>query len=282
MSRTNARRLASTGPKHTTLSAGQHLALGARRHRPLAGRGATQYDRTRLESRRSAERSEIGALLQSFEEALEALRIAYEKYFVGVDRIAPVRQLDAVRRQMRNLERLSIRSTQLRFRMENARARFVAYQYYWTRVEREIERGVSRRDLLKVRASAPPPPSAIRLREDVSKDVEPEVPAPADVLEPPIAVPRPGPPPPPAARRGPPPPPPPLPGLDPSELRQVFGEFVRAKQAIGEDVKGITFAAMCRKLASEAPKVLERYKCERVRFEVSTADGRVRLLARPA
>lgn len=318
------------------------------------------------------ERAEIGALLDSFDDALENLRVAYEKYFSGVDRVAPVRQFDALRRQFRNLERVSVRSTQLRFRMDNSRARFVSFQHYWTRVEREIERGVSRRDLLRLRAAAPP--AAARASASAESRLQ-DTPTPdrlpwEDILEGPdvaaVADPAPmasslanegsgsaaalrpgvgsrpegsspklaatktmsaevsgpartevgGPPPsenpglpprvvpkqaaasagpsapasrpsgsasPPLARRGPPPPPPPpLPGVDPGELRAVFGEFVRAKQALGEDVKGITFSAMCRRVASETPKLLERYRCERVRYEVSTADGRVRLLARPA
>lgn len=255
-----------------------------------------------MEPRRSAERAQITAQLDEFEDALEHLRVAYEKYFVGIDRVAPVRELEQVRRKARELERLSTRSTVLRFRMAGLRARFVTYQHYWTRVEREIERGVSRRDLLKLRHAAPPPapprPSpAAALRESEDAEIE----AALDALESAEApserdrTPPPSPPPqvaaPPSGTLPPkgtiprpiaPPPPPPLPGVDPAHLRQVFKDFVRAKQAVGEDVKGLTYAAMCRRLAQEAPKLLERHKCERVRFEVSTVDGRVRLLARPA
>lgn len=299
-----------------------------------------------MESRGSAERAQFTAQLDEFEDALEHLRVSYEKYFVGVDRVAPVRELERVRRQARDLERMTTRSTALRFRLAGLRARFVTYQHYWTRVEREIERGVSRRDLLKLRHAAPapaPPRSSTTaplhltddaeieaaldaLAADAAASLHPDVregtqgasfsdaPGPRGVesepsrasaeLGAPVVAggghepsrPRTSPPPPPPQAAPPtgslpprglprpvtPPPPPPLPGVDPAHLRQVFKDFVRAKQAVGEDVKGLTYAAMCRRLAIEAPKLLERHKCERVRFEVSTVDGRVRLLARPA
>ncbi|HET6585423.1 MAG TPA: hypothetical protein VFG69_18320, partial [Nannocystaceae bacterium] len=42
--------------------------------------------------------------LDELEHDIEALRLAYEKYFLGIDRAAPVRQRDRLDRRFRLLE----------------------------------------------------------------------------------------------------------------------------------------------------------------------------------
>lgn len=231
-----------------------------------------------MDAGRSAKVPEVRAQLDAFEEALEHLRVSYEKYFVGIDKVAPVRELEKIRRTLRLLERQPIRSTALRFRFGELRARLTTYSHYWTRVERELERGISRRDLLRIRSAAAPrlptpAPTADAVDEpDTVETVEPSKAAPPLHRAPPEPA---------AKPKGPPPPPPPVPGLDPTHLREVFQELLRAKQAVGESTDGLTYPKMYRQLAREAPKLLERHKCDRVRFEVSTVDGRVLIRARP-
>ncbi|MCA9708602.1 MAG: hypothetical protein KDK70_22320 [Myxococcales bacterium] len=226
--------------------------------------------------------ADVSRLLDAFEEALEDLRISYEKYFLGVDRQAPATKHGKVKAQLRRIEELRPRSTALRFRFAGLKARLVTYQHYWNRILSQIEKGTFRRDLQQrtqrrrdeeqLRAptadALPPPPEA---------EAEAEAEAPVAALTTELSAPRPAasgvrPPP-------PPPPPPPVPGMKGGELQRLFQELVRAKQAAGEDTQGLTVRALARKLSRELPKLQQRHGGQ-VRFEVATVGGKVRLRAR--
>ena len=64
-----------------------------------------------------------------------------------------------------------------------------------------------------------------------------------------------------------------------ADVQRLFRDLVTAKQRAGEDIKGLTVRALARKLSRELPKLQERHG-DRVRFEVSTVGGKVRLRAR--
>lgn len=230
--------------------------------------------------------------LDAFEEALEELRILYEKYFVGIERQAPAQRHKELKTQLRQLEQLRVRSTVVRFRVGGLRARMVTYEHYWTRVLGEIEKGIYRRDLQRRsqrRALADPlasasnaamgPAAASRPSEAPEPPGPPvagDVPRSRGVTE--ISAPRPTPPG--AGPPRPPPPPVPVPGMKGPEVRRLFQDLVQAKQAAGEDVQGLTERALARKLARELPKLREQHGGP-VKFEVATVAGKVRLRARP-
>ena len=207
----------------------------------------------------AADKLDLKGSLDELEEEIEAVRHAYEKYFAGVDKTPPVRAREKLDRRFRLLQGARILSTQLRFRANGLRARFVTYKHYWTRVEMEIERGASRRDLLRVRRGFAPPPSKEGPRsQTASAEAQGDGSQQRTI----------------AASQGP--------DIDPKHLREVFKELVRAKKAAGESTKGLTYAAMVRKLNREAPKLKARHKCASLRFEVSTEGGKVKLLSRPS
>ena len=85
--------------------------------------------------------------LDDLEEEIELLKVSFERYFNGVDRVPPTREHDTVKLHMRNAERARSGSTVVRFRMQNLKARFISYQHYWTRILRQIEEGTFRRVL---------------------------------------------------------------------------------------------------------------------------------------
>lgn len=247
----------------------------------------------------TASSAELSRLLDAFEEAIEDLRIAYEKYFLGVERRPPAARHRQVKIQLRALQRHHMRSTVLRFRMQGLRARLVTYQHYWTRVLGQIEKGTYRRDLQMRTARRQ---EAIAALEKTRRPVEP-TPTPEDRPdeEPPVHAPtagQPGVPPSPAVAAStssrppgvPPPPPPPrsgkrpapaqaVPGMKNAEVKQLFENLVQAKKAAGEDTQGLTVRALARKLSRELPKLRERHG-SKVEFEVATVRGKVRLRAR--
>lgn len=220
--------------------------------------------------------ADVSRLLDAFEEAIEELRIAYEKYFVGIERQAPAQRHRELKAQGRRLEEVRTRSTALRFRLAGLKARLVTYEYYWTRVLGQIERGTFRRDLQQRTQRRAQTQPAAQAAEPAARPDAADVPQPRTVTE--LSLPRasasvPGPP-------GPPPPPIPVPGMKGSDVRKLFHDLLQAKRAAGEDTQGLTERALARKLARELPKLREQHGSA-VAFEVATVGGKVRLRARP-
>lgn len=194
--------------------------------------------------RKTPEPADPDQMLDQLEAEIESLRVAYDKYFLGVDRAAPVRQRERLERKLRALEGTSMRATMLRFRMGGLRARFITYAHYWTRILDQMERGVSRRDLARQAK-----PGA---RESTALE-----PAPPISVAPPVAA-----------------------LVDPDNARDVYDRLVAAKRSVGESTEGMTFPAFLRKLSREAPKLAEQHGGRALRFDVEIREGKVRVRAR--
>ncbi len=229
--------------------------------------------------------ADVSRFLDAFEDALDDLRISYEKYFLGVERQAPASKHRKVKAEMRRIQEIRPRSTALRFRFNGLKARLVTYQHYWNRILGQIEKGTYRRDIqqrVQRRKKIERPASAAPAPEVQAR--EPDAPLPGGVTDlsaPSAAARPPGPPPPPGSKRPPPPPPPPaaVPGMKGADVQRLFRDLVTAKQRAGEDIKGLTVRALARKLSRELPKLQQKHGA-RVRFEVATVGGKVRLRAR--
>ncbi len=215
--------------------------------------------------------------LDEIEEQIELLKVAYERYFNGVDRVPPAREHDAIKRNVRNLARMSTGSTAVRFRAQGLKARLVTYEQYWTRILLQIERGTFKRVLAESKRRefelrikrAQEEGAAEAGQSGVRAMIEPA--AAQSGLHKRLADPDA-----PVARKRPAS----LPdGLDAREARNLFKQFVAAKKAAGEPTSGLTYGRLVQKLAKELPKLQEKHG-EAIRFEVSTENGKVRLRAR--
>lgn len=209
--------------------------------------------------------------LDDLEEAIEHLKVSYDRFFYGVDKMPPLRTHEAVERMVRELLRRPVTSTQLRFRFNTLKARLNTYGQYWQRIMRQIEAGTykrvlaesERREFLERQRKAEERKEAAQAAAAGDEDG-----AQGDSAARP------------SRRARPPSRPPELPpGMDPREARDLFKNFVQAKRAAGEKIEGITYGALVKKLANEVPK-LEKKHGGKVRFEVATIDGKVRLRAR--
>jgi hypothetical protein len=221
------------------------------------------------------------ATLDELEEAIELLKVAYERYFNGVDRVPPTREHDDVKRSVRVMMTQRIGTTALRFRMQGLKARLVTYEQYWTRILLQIEKGTfkrilavsSRRELELRRAQAsgeasepaevaPEPADATPSAPQRSRDDD-GVPRRREVVRAPSQPTR-------AA----------LPeGVDAGEVRELFKQFVAAKKAAGESTAGLTYAKLLDKVSRELPALRDKHGGD-IRFEVATEGGKVRLRAR--
>ncbi|MBX7080342.1 MAG: hypothetical protein K1X88_14190 [Nannocystaceae bacterium] len=188
------------------------------------------------------------AMLDELEADIEALRVLYDKYFLGIERAAPTRPRDRLDRKLRTLEGVHLSSTALRFRLGGLRARYIAYAQYWTRILDQMERGVFKRDSIRAAQR-----TAAAATESPRSAATPSEPAPAAAS---------------AAL------------IDPAHAREVFDRLVAAKLALGEATDGLTFPAFLRKLNREAPKLSEQHGGAALRFEVEVKGNKVRVRAR--
>lgn len=88
-----------------------------------------------------SERQRISRQLDEVEYMLKEVRIKYEQYFAGVEKIAPVNIRDELERQLRLLGRRKIVQIDLRYRLQNISSSFHAYTRMWERVQRQMDEG---------------------------------------------------------------------------------------------------------------------------------------------
>jgi hypothetical protein len=89
--------------------------------------------------------------IERIERELNELRAQYELYFMGVEKLEPVLARDALRSQIKRLRDLQLKSTAMKFKIQQLQARLISLETYWGRINRQREAGTYYRDLEKVR-----------------------------------------------------------------------------------------------------------------------------------
>ncbi|MFO7830711.1 MAG: MXAN_5187 C-terminal domain-containing protein [Desulfuromonadaceae bacterium] len=101
------------------------------------------------------ERKIVSRQLDEVEKMLKELRIQYEQYFAGVEKIAPIKAKDDLERQLRLLGRRKIVQTDLRYRLKNLSSRFHSYKGMWERIQRQMDEGRYPRHTQKISSVTP-------------------------------------------------------------------------------------------------------------------------------
>ena len=204
-----------------------------------------------------------GADLDEFEEAIEHLKVAYDRYFNGVDNMPPVRKHEAVTRLMREFMRRPPMRTVQRFRYQTLKGRLNTYEQYWNRIMRQIEQGTYKRLLSEARRRE----EVMRARRAEHRRSEAKKAASSE------DAPR-------TRARGTTEPVLP-PGMSSADARALYKNYVQAKRAAGESTDGLTYGTLVRKLSKAAPNLQKKHGGD-VRFEVGTSNGKVTLRAKRA
>ncbi len=219
---------------------------------------------------------QLSDLAGALEEELEEIKVKYEMYFIGAERMEPARRRDDLKRNIARLKNAFTRNAGIRFRIQALHARYLSYERLWLRSTREKESGTYRRDVLKARrkaaerAEAPAPVAAapVLAPTPTPTPVAPTAPAAAPV----------------ASRVKPPPLPAPkgvVPAMSDAELRTLYESFVAAKRSCNEDVSKVTLESIARTVNKQAPEIAAKFKAKRVEFKVAVRDGRAVLTAVP-
>ncbi len=237
------------------------------------------------------------------EEELEEIKVKYEMYFLGVERMEPARRRDELKRNIARLKNAFTRNAGLRFRIQSLHARYLSYERMWMRSAREKEDGTYRRDLFKARRRRLQESAAARGETQKrpaldSEDVDlsdfgaGSEPAEAEAANPPTpaaaspdAQPKAAPPAaqPEAARPAgaAPPTPRPSPSLTEGQLRSLYDAYIDAKKRCSEDVSRLTYEAVARSVNKQIPEIVTRYNAREVEFKVVIKDGKAILKAVP-
>ncbi|WP_224368012.1 MXAN_5187 C-terminal domain-containing protein [Hyalangium versicolor] len=90
----------------------------------------------------------------ALEEELMALKVVYEQYFLGNERLPPVRAHEDLKKRLMKLKTGLVRNTAVKFRISSLYNKFLTYERMWQRTLQEIESGTYKRDLFKAKRRA--------------------------------------------------------------------------------------------------------------------------------
>ena len=121
----------------------------------------------------------VAADLDQLERHIQLVKIAYEKYFSGVERLEPGKEREDLRRKVREMDRHRFIALVQRHRYQTLRSRFISLDTYIQRNLFQIERGIHPRFKfradLAARRGGPPQVSDFERRriaeESTYKDV---------------------------------------------------------------------------------------------------------------
>ena len=211
---------------------------------------------------------QLADVLDALEEELEEIKVKYEMYFIGAERMEPSRRRDDLKRDIARTKGAFTRNAGIRFRIQALHARYLSYERLWLRSAREKEAGTYRRDVLKARKKAAD-------RAETPQAAEATAPAAPEAPASPPPVPRVRPPPLPAPAAAAPA------AMSDAELRTLYESYLAAKRSCNEDTSRVSLESLSRTVNKQAPEIAAKFKARRVEFKVAVRDGRAVLTAVP-
>lgn len=185
--------------------------------------------------------------LDELETKIEELRIAYERYFMGLVKREPFHVKSQVIRLVNRHNPKSLGSSSLAFRYSTLLARYTSLQHYWHRIMQQIEAGTYARH---------------RFQFDLEQREQRQA----------SAVGAPG-----AEPATSPAPPTRSPELDEARVRAIFEEFIRARQVCREPVEHLSVEVFREALLKQAQKVKETYRVGEVDFKIVIEQGKTKI-----
>ena len=179
--------------------------------------------------------------ISRLENDINRLKFEYEQYFMGMEKLEPVKKRENLERFIRSLSTRVIRNTALNFKLNSLTARYNTFLQYWIRIVRQIEDGTYQRDQfraqLKQKLASPTTPPGQSDKEERA--------APAEGFQ------------------------------------QVYSQYIEAKKKCKEDISSLSLEKLANTLQRQIPQIKEKYKCKDVDFKVVIEGGKTKLKAIP-
>jgi hypothetical protein len=97
------------------------------------------------------DQKQFEAMLSEAETRLRRLKMLYEQWFMGFERIEPATLRKELEELLARLRKEQMRNTALRFRLQQLVQRHTTFTTYWRRIGRQIEEGTYQRDVLRAK-----------------------------------------------------------------------------------------------------------------------------------
>ncbi len=173
---------------------------------------------------------------------LANLKITYEQYFANVIKREPIKERQEVDRIVIRYSNTPINNTMLKFRFRNLVSKYNTYKQYWNRVLRLIEEGKYERKSEGGGMGAPSPPKT-QAPSSASKKTTAEG--------------------------------------DGSGLKDVYEEYIAAREQCNEPTKGLSFDNMKKSLEAQKQKLAESKGVKDVDLKVYIKDGKAKIAIAP-
>lgn len=190
----------------------------------------------------------LSGRLDEVEQKMFLLKIDYEKYFSGLERIEPLRAREELRRTMRDFLDQPMNNSVQRFRYQTLKSRFQSLELYWQRNLVMVERGthpkMKFRADVKGRAVVPEPTAlpaeqveVLRKRQEAQEREE-------------------------------------------RAYKLVYDRYIDARAKCGQGTD-LSFDAVREALRKQVRQIKSTYQCEGVKFRVVVEDGKAKVKALP-
>ena len=184
--------------------------------------------------------------LKLLEKELNQLRLAYDLYFQGLERIPPEEKRNVFHKKILHFQvSLSTAPTALRYRVNSLIQRFTSYDQMWRRQMTAVENGTSRRD--KLRASV----AKNRKTADLAAPAPLGAPAPLSTANHPLQADR---------------------------LKQLHGAYVKAHEMSGQKTN-LTLDKLSESLKKQLPQLQQKHPGKEIEFKVVIKNGKAQLKA---
>ena len=87
----------------------------------------------------------------AFEEEVAALKLAYDQFFMGLEKKPPAREHEELKKRLNQFRLRPHRAVAVKFRVGSLHQKFQTYERLWERTLKEMENGTYTRDVLRAR-----------------------------------------------------------------------------------------------------------------------------------
>lgn len=196
----------------------------------------------------------LNAQLDEMEQRISLLKMQYEKYFTGLEKIEPLKDREALKREVRDLLADPMKNPAQRFRFQQIKARLQSYELYWTRNLVQMERGTHPK--MKFRADLKQPKPGDSMPEAA---VEPLMSAEQEEV---------------LRRRQE------LQEREERAYKLVFDKYIEARGKCGQSTD-LSFDTMRTVLRQQVRQIKSTFGVESVKFKISVEDGKAKVKAVP-
>ena len=186
----------------------------------------------------------LNSKLDEIERSIFRIKVAYEKYFNGIERFEPLKELEDLKRTIRDIMVTPIRNTQQRYRFTQLKARLSSLEMYWRRNVSQMERGVHPKQVFRANLKESQSQEAQRLQQERREKQKME-------------------------RQ-----------MEERRFRSVYDQLVDARRQTGQSTN-ISFDSVRESLKKQSRMIKSKFKCDDVQFRVEIQDGKPKMKAVP-